>query len=56
MTTKLKRYPDAKRRKETDAQLIRRIDRTLGRTVKNGGPTSADLARAISIKLRRCDG
>lgn len=48
-----KRFPDAKRRTETDNQLLARINRTRGKLVKNGGPTSNDLVRAIRILLAR---
>ena len=44
----------SKRRKnETDDQFIRRIDRTFRKKIKDGGPTYAEVQRAISIKLRR---
>lgn len=46
-----------KRRKpETDAQFIKRIDRTQHRLVKDGGPTREEIVRAIHIKLASHQG
>lgn len=41
------------RKKETESQFLRRIDRTGHKLVKDGGPTRAELLRAIDIKIRR---
>ncbi|MBF0391647.1 MAG: hypothetical protein HQL38_03095 [Alphaproteobacteria bacterium] len=38
---------------ETEDAFLRRVDRTFRKKVKDGGPTYDELARAISIKLRR---
>lgn len=41
------------RKKESEAQFLHRIDRTVKKKVRDGGPTRAELLRAINIKLRR---
>jgi len=41
----------ARKRKETEAQFLRRIDRTFRKTRKAGGPTTDELVRAIQIRL-----
>ena len=43
------------RSKETEKQFLRRIDRTLHRKVKDGGPTGDELVRAIHLRLARRD-
>lgn len=39
------------RRGETDAQFLRRVERTVNKAVKDGGPTKDDLVRAIRLRL-----
>ncbi len=39
-----------RKRKETDKQFLSRLDRTLHRTVKDGGPTRDEILRGIRLK------
>jgi len=41
------------KRKETDKQFLRRIDRTMHKRPKDGGPTRADMLRAIDLRRRK---
>lgn len=40
------------KKRETEKQFLRRVDRTAHKAVKDGGPTYAELQKAISLKLK----
>ena len=41
----------SRRKKETDAQFLRRLDRTQYKLVKDGGPTRAEFLRGIGLRF-----